>query len=550
MIEVKVGEKLLRKNIGLFIFLFACSTLILGSILYLFYKSDSDRELFAIKAREQSAVDMERNIIDGFFDSVVSDLLFLSTGNEILSLSGVSGKSWQKDKIKTLQQEYLAFSRTKRIYDQVRLINREGMETARVNFNNGNPKIVPTEQLQDKSGRYYFKDTVLLPRGDVYLSPLDLNIEDGKIEVPLKPMIRLATPVFNHDGEFFGVVVLNCLAQNLLSKIMEAGDASIGEKMMVNDEGYWFFGSGNNWAFMYPDQRDQTFAFEYPRAWSMIQKEGSGQFLTDNGLFTFYKVYPGRRVLASVIEKSAPDSGHEEHGHQHYCQSLSTYYWVLINRVPEDVLDSAIDKDESLFYFLAGGLVLFTGLSSFLFSFYMHRRDEYRAKLERLAHYDNLTGLPNRALFFDRLNVAIRNSERYGGKVGLLYIDLDGFKSVNDTLGHAAGDELLKEVARKLTACVRKSDTIARMGGDEFACILGSVKDMDSARSVGSKMVSELENPVDLSSGTVRVGASIGAVVYPDQAKDAQTLLKLSDQAMYAAKRRGGDFCSLSECGL
>lgn len=165
-----------------------------------------------------------------------------------------------------------------------------------------------------------------------------------------------------------------------------------------------------------------------------------------------------------------------------------------------------------------------------------------RELLERTKHmasHDGLTGLPNRALTMDRLAVALASARRNGAMVALLFVDLDGFKAVNDTLGHDAGDIVLKEVAGKLRSCVRETDTVARFGGDEFVIVLTEVKAKAAATKVARKVIESLSRPIPLDGEEATVGASIGIALYPDHGKTPETLLEQADSAMYAVKRRG-----------
>lgn len=155
------------------------------------------------------------------------------------------------------------------------------------------------------------------------------------------------------------------------------------------------------------------------------------------------------------------------------------------------------------------------------------------------ANFDNLTHLPNRRLFLDRLEQGIRRANRDRARLALLYIDLDRFKEVNDTLGHSMGDELLIEAARRLGACVRDSDTVARIGGDEFTVILSELKDIDSLSRVSQKILAALSKPYQLRGEQAYLSASIGITVFPDDGTKADVLLKNADQAMFAAKQDG-----------
>jgi diguanylate cyclase (GGDEF)-like protein len=151
--------------------------------------------------------------------------------------------------------------------------------------------------------------------------------------------------------------------------------------------------------------------------------------------------------------------------------------------------------------------------------------------------HDELTGLPNRRLFRDSAQEAIRRAHRHGAPGALMVLDLNGFKRVNDTLGHAAGDALLREVASRLRASVRSSDTVARLGGDEFAILLAGRVSPAAARETAYGIANRIARPVALGGEDHRVGASIGIVRYPDDGDDLDTLLERADRAMYAAKR-------------
>ena len=164
---------------------------------------------------------------------------------------------------------------------------------------------------------------------------------------------------------------------------------------------------------------------------------------------------------------------------------------------------------------------------------------ERQQQLDQLAHYDNLTGLANRAMLMDRLHQAVHQAKRYHQKLAILFIDLDGFKEINDTLGHKAGDELLKQVAARLNTIVRGSDTIARLGGDEFTICLHNVASAESACIVARKVVELYAEPFTLEGTACRITGSVGVALYPHDAETVEALLKAADTAMYQAKQHG-----------
>ena len=164
-----------------------------------------------------------------------------------------------------------------------------------------------------------------------------------------------------------------------------------------------------------------------------------------------------------------------------------------------------------------------------------------RQRIEHLAFHDALTDLPNRALLNERIVFAIGHAERYGEQFGVLFLDLDNFKDINDTLGHAVGDQLLQEIGRRLSACVRNYDTVARMGGDEFVILVSDIKSVEDLASLASHIVRQFELPFQVSGTDFFVTMSVGVASYPDDSNNAIDLLKYADSAMYVAKKNGGN---------
>jgi diguanylate cyclase (GGDEF)-like protein len=170
------------------------------------------------------------------------------------------------------------------------------------------------------------------------------------------------------------------------------------------------------------------------------------------------------------------------------------------------------------------------------------QRKQLESRLHFMAQHDDLTRLPNRSLFHDRLATAIARAQRQQGRVALLFIDLNKFKLVNDQYGHSAGDRLLQAVARSISACVREADTVARIGGDEFVVVLEQVARPEFAALVKEKIHLALAAPVDVGDGrTLHISASIGIAHYPDHGSDMAQLLRYADQAMYASKHQAPD---------
>jgi diguanylate cyclase (GGDEF)-like protein/PAS domain S-box-containing protein len=173
----------------------------------------------------------------------------------------------------------------------------------------------------------------------------------------------------------------------------------------------------------------------------------------------------------------------------------------------------------------------------------------HQQELERMAHFDALTGLPNRVLLADRMKLALAQAERSRNLLAVCYLDLDGFKPINDAFGHQAGDRLLVEIAHRLSRSVRGGDTVARLGGDEFALLLGGLASIAECEGALARILEAVAAPTDIDGQTFSVSASVGVTLFPIDHADADALLRNADQAMYAAKQAGRNRYRLFDAG-
>jgi two-component system cell cycle response regulator len=172
---------------------------------------------------------------------------------------------------------------------------------------------------------------------------------------------------------------------------------------------------------------------------------------------------------------------------------------------------------------------------------------QYSRAQQELALHDALTGLPNRRLLEDRIATTLQHASRNHHKAAIMYIDLDGFKAINDTYGHAYGDEVLKTIAKRLLDCSRKEDTVARLGGDEFMVVLGEVSGLADAHGPAAKLVEAVSEPIFINDLSLQLSTSIGISIYPDDAETVDALISIADYALYEAKRGGKNrFCATS----
>ncbi len=279
-------------------------------------------------SRESVNIDAWEIILSSKIDSLRSDLLIVANLTEIPgALAG------HPISLKALTHEFQVISQSRKYYDQIRLLDHKGYEIVRINFDGQRAVVVPGYKLQPKGQRYYFRDTVTLEPGKIYISPLDLNIENGKLERPLKPMIRLATPIYDEKQAISGVVVLNYLAEELLTPFK---NASVPEsvKLMTNHNGYWLVGPSaeTEWGFMFKNMQSETIAVKWPTEWSLIRNGHSGQHLSSKGLFTYTTLSPLRKGdISSSGSISAFAPSKKE-------LSPSDYFWKIISHIPDQVL--------------------------------------------------------------------------------------------------------------------------------------------------------------------------------------------------------------------
>lgn len=272
------------------------------------------------------------NSITNNLDNVASDLALIiqQIGQE------ESSKFMEPKTRKYLSRFASHMLKSKSVYDQIRYINKTGMEIIRTDYNSGKPVIVTNRSLlQDKSQRYYFKESIELDQGEIYYSPFDLNIEHGKIEIPYKPVIRIATPVFDSKRRKRGIIILNYLGEKLISDFKAVSDNAF----ILNSDGYWLnsFNPGLEWGFMFG--KEETFAKRFPGSWHNITGAQKGHFRDNNGLFVFQTLYPisKMRMHRTAFNKSRT-LGAE-------AKEWKPYFWILVSWVPNETLNS-MGRDE------------------------------------------------------------------------------------------------------------------------------------------------------------------------------------------------------------
>ena len=275
--------------------------ILLGAYLYVTSKTQASRS--QVEASERLNVGLGAGVLDRRLLVLVRDLRLLA-GDSLLHRFINSGRVTDRQGV---EESFLNFSRAKEVYDQVRWIDQEGQEVVRVDLAGSKPKSIQGSGLQNKGDRYYFRDTMMLAPGVLYVSPLDLNVEQKQVELPPKPVLRIATPIANNQGEKRGIVVLNYLCSEMINYVREVTAEISDHLMVVNNDGYFLHAPDvtDEWGFMF-DKFELTLANRYPASWKRLHAADQGQFQDENGLWTFATIYP---LKTGTAHKSDAESG-------------------------------------------------------------------------------------------------------------------------------------------------------------------------------------------------------------------------------------------------
>lgn len=541
--------------------------------------------------------------------------------------------------------------------DQIRWLDKQGMELLRINYDAQGAYRVPATELQPKGDRYYVAAGMQLAPGKVYLSPLDLNIENKQIEVPYKPTIRVVTPLVDAQGHHHGLIVVNYLANTILQHLQAMSHDDQLAVWLLNEQGYWLANpdESKNWGFMlghpqltlsqaYPEiaarvaspemdkwsslplvarkieplRHNEPFsqsvsvsasvqtpeqltagetyfwwliAFVPESAYWVLLRQEMGEsvlialLLLSLALFSSHVVARSRFIEAqqkAQLSLAASVFVHANEGilitdansiilnaNEECCRITGYRCDELIGKTPrllssgrydatfyqnmkKDLLHkghwygeiwnrrktgelyaefltiTAVYDDEGLLHHY---VALFTDITV---------EKQYQHQLERIAHYDALTDLPNRLLLADRMHQAMARSHRTSTEMAVIFLDLDGFKLINDHCGHEHGDQVLIDVAQTLQANTREGDTISRFGGDEFIIVIPDVRDRETLTHVIDKIRDNIQRTVSCNDQSIPLSASLGVTFYPQlEPVDAEQLIRQADQAMYVAKQSG-----------
>jgi len=388
-----------------------------------------------------------------------------------------------------------------------------GDELIRVDRNEFNQcMIIEDDELQNKGDRYYFKETLEVEAGEVYISPMDLNIEHGKLEIPLKPMLRIGKPILSRNGDIIGAIIINIKGQKLLDVISNYKTHDNDSISLINSDGYYLSGGNElDFNFMYPDKEDLGFFSEHNSVWNEIEL-GNSKYSDNSDWFYMQKMNPvnNRGDLNNEVEWYLVMQMYEE--------DIAESYEILYNTIKFVIL-------------VVGPLLI---LFSYLLGITQAKNYSYKEDLLKRSTYDTLTGLYNRRIIMEMLHQMVELSRRNKKPLSILYIDVNNLKFVNDTIGHNMGDEMIIAAADSIKGAVRRSDLVARIGGDEYLVVLPNCKEEDAtvitmkmAKAFGEKGI-EYMNEL--------WGMSYGCAVLRENESETK-FIQRADHYMYENKR-------------
>lgn len=412
-------------TLKLFILFFLLIIITTGSFLFTIYRLEVKNERYILLEMEKnitlSSVDPMRH----YFENIITDLFVLKGHYELTAyLSNHDERT-----LNNLSIEYKNFSEAKKIYDQVRYIDEFGQEVTRVNYRDNMASIAPKHLLQNKSDRYYFTETNKLNEDQIYISPLDLNVESGKVEEPPRPMLRFSAPIFSENSQRRGLVILNFNAKKLLDDIHSKYFHNVSELSILNQDGYWVKSiyPEKEWGFMYENKKDLTLARQDPILWAKLNSNISGQIVTADGVYTYNTVFP-YYLADMVITRSNIDN--------YNFQNLSNDkdFFKIISFIPNSKLS---EKSNSLLIYLLlifGGFIIVGGIGSLVLARAISSRDRAEKNAENL---NDILRVINKILRHDILNkltgikMNMELHRKYGEDVFLDYTDESVKSSIN-----------------------------------------------------------------------------------------------------------------------
>lgn len=535
------------------------------------YYSYSSSRATLLKAAERdllTATQVLGRNLRGNIDGVSRDALMLAGIAQGKALPQTPSAPVREQAENDLAELFETLMRVHPEYMQIRLISAagHGLEQVRVDRDGEQPARIPYPGLQEKAHFDYVFDTLRLPPGQVRLSPIVINHELGTHSGVGRPTLHVSTPVAGADGQPSALIVINIDLNQLFDQLRS--DLPAHYQVYLS----------NRWGdlLIHPDQR-RTFGFDQGRRRFLQDEFPDVQQLLDTQTESLIGRSDGKDTsLVAAFVRLATNAGNRESFVVLGLAQQEEYVLKESSRLGERIIQVVIFA--SLLAVLIATIAS-RALTSSLKRINLavqqfarerksaplpvQRQDELgqlarsfvqmqeeivehleelsrsRNALEHLARHDPLTGLPNRRVFFERLEHALAAARRSAKPLAVLFVDLDHFKQLNDSLGHSIGDRVLQAVANLLRSATRESDTVARLGGDEFVILIEQLDDPGRVVAVLHKLHERFQLPMLLDGHEVKVQASMGVSLFPRDGDDIESLVQQADRAMYVAKNAG-----------
>ena len=495
------------------------------SILFFTDQQIKKIKLEETKSKETHIIQLEYDYLSKDLEIVLSDLYFLKNAY-IQELQNPTN-------YENIADDWAEFSTQRKIYDQIRFIDLNGNEIIRINYTDQGGLIVPQNELQNKKDRYYFSESITLNKYGIFISPLDLNVEHGEIEMPHKPIVRIAIPVFTDTGEVFGIIILNYLAQDMLNTFQEIAQNNLGDIALVNSDGYWLSSKDSSLAFnfMFPDLEMNTFQNQYGDNWTKIINREDTQFVSPEGLFT--------SIHYNTVQQLSTNSEHL----RTLFNSKINVDWYIISIIPRDQVNKLlfIDKPTDTFLHLVQTnwlyVVLIIIISCFVAGFIYVNRRSFNV-IKYYSEYDGLTNVFNRRAGMAKIQKIISAKDQKQQHASLCFLDINGLKTINDVLGHKTGDDLIITTIQIIKSAIRGNDFIIRMGGDEFLIALNNATETQAEEVWGR--ITHLINDFNKTKQKSYIISVSHGVIHISSTEKIQLdeAIKLADEKMYKEKQK------------
>jgi diguanylate cyclase (GGDEF)-like protein len=482
---------------------------------------------------------------------------------------------------KILADTFTAMLKAHPEYFQIRLIStgQHGLELVRVDRNGKELTRVLGSDLQEKENYPYVTGTFRLARGDIYLSDITINHEKGAHSGLNKPTVTVSTPVFSRKGKRLGLIAIN-IDLNGLSRLLKSNLPSSYQLYLSNQSGDFLihpdptqtFGFDRGKRILIQDSFKPVLSLIHGKGTDVVTYVDDGRQKQEGHVAAFIRLPFGDTIdkrfvilgLSQPLENITRETtrlGWDTFQIILAFSGLALILSMLVSRIvtgPLNAIVGAINRFSKDRVISTLPLARKDELGLLSRSFHdmqtqimahLSELNENRKALDHLARHDTLTGLPNRRMFFDRLEHAIAGSRRSGKSLAVLFVDLDRFKEINDTFGHAVGDKILINVAILLKSSVREVDTVARLGGDEFVILIDMIDDLKHVTAIVKKLHNLFQRALQIDGRDMQVYASIGAGIFPRDGKDADELMHNADQAMYSSKKDGRNTSSFPVFG-